>query len=250
MSLRELFTGQGRYFGLMMLLVLLVATAGCLDGADNGDAEMDENGDELEEADDGEADETESDAPDEEHDDEEQPDTDEVDDSDSTDADDDADSADENGTEDADVEDDAESVDTEDSEEVDSDIESAEADLDDEVGDESISIEEFEAFLIASGIDVQSVDHSGDTVELEYISHETTEAGIAEEIGYVSGAYAAVVDGGDDSTGMDVTIQDATGEDAAYSTVDADRAQQFVNGEITAEEFAEEVLLSLEPAEQ
>ena len=103
--------------------------------------------------------------------------------------------------------------------------------------------------LQQEAVSVSSVQSEGSTVQLTYTTFQTTEEGIAEEIGIIAGAYAYAVGDGWDKAQMQVTVQGADGSTIGSYNIQRSRAQQYIDGEITAEEYALEVLQTLETTE-
>lgn len=224
---------MGKLKTAAIALVVLVALGACLGGGgagdENGDDEINENGeneaqaaDEAqdnsgEEAD--ESDETESEA-DEAADEDDLPDTDEVDESEQ------ANEADETA------------------DETDEEIEEET----DEPSQESLQAAGpvvLESTLEDSGIMVETVEEQGNTLYVEYTTFETTEQGIAREIGAVAGAYAGISGEGYQSNQMDVSVRGADGSEIGTYQADSDDAGAYYNGEMSDEQYLQTVLETL-----
>ncbi|MFD1515140.1 FxLYD domain-containing protein [Halomarina rubra] len=104
----------------------------------------------------------------------------------------------------------------------------------------------FEEFLQSEGISVEEVAVEGDRAQIDYTMLATTQSEIVEEMGTVSGAYAALVDDGWQTSGLDATILASDGSVAGTFSLEADMAQAFANGEISNEEFGQTLIESLE----
>ena len=103
--------------------------------------------------------------------------------------------------------------------------------------------------LQQESVSVSSVESQDDIVQLTYTTVQTTESGIAEEIGKVAGAYAFAIDDGWDKQQMQVTVQAADGSTIGSYQIERSWAQQYIDSEITAEEYALRVLQTLETTE-
>lgn len=85
-----------------------------------------------------------------------------------------------------------------------------------------------------------------DVADLRYTSpFEISTDDARNQIGYIAGAYAGVIDQGWSTERLIGTVTDAN-DDRYRFEADSESAQAFINDQITAEEFAAEVLDSLE----
>lgn len=93
---------------------------------------------------------------------------------------------------------------------------------------------------------VSSIDSQGGTVQLSYTTFQTTEQGIAEEMGKVGGAFAFAIGDGWDKDQLQATVLAADGTEIGRYQIQSTWAQQYIDGEITAEEFSLRILRTLE----
>lgn len=115
--------------------------------------------------------------------------------------------------------------------------------------DTTPDVEELRAALEGQGVTVTDVERDGDTVHVSYITVETTQQDIAEEMGTVAGTYMAFIAEGDDSQQLEVTILDATEKPIGDYHVERSWAEAGNSGDMTHEEVAMEVLKTLETRE-
>lgn len=121
--------------------------------------------------------------------------------------------------------------------------------------DEQISEADFRAVLEAQGVDVVLFQRNSNEERgyvLAYRSSQTTEEGIAQEMGTVAGTWAAFVEAnGEDNVGegLIVQIQDVNGEPAGYYEIKTEWAVQYNEGELTAEEYSILILRTIEVVE-
>lgn len=108
------------------------------------------------------------------------------------------------------------------------------------------SLQAIETVIESYDITVESVEREGDTIQLSYSSTQTTQRGIAEEMGYVSGAYAGAVAEGESADRMEVEVYTVTGELAGTFHVERKWAVQYNNDEISNTEFSQRILQTLE----
>lgn len=94
------------------------------------------------------------------------------------------------------------------------------------------------------GLDVEVYDSNG-LILVDYTSTATTEEQLAEDLGGIAGAYAAMVGDGYPTDGMVIYIFAVDGTDVGYTEVDAADAQAYMDGELTGEEFGLIVLSEL-----
>lgn len=106
-------------------------------------------------------------------------------------------------------------------------------------------LEIFRTNLESQGITVTDVQRSGKQIQLTYLSVESTQSGLAEEIGYVTGAYAAAVGNGEQAQRLEVVIVDAAETPIGSFFVERDWVIQYNNGEISSEELSRRVLETL-----
>lgn len=94
------------------------------------------------------------------------------------------------------------------------------------------------------GLDVEVYDQNG-LIIVDYTSTAATETELAEDLGGISGAYAALVDDGYPTEGMTIYVYAVDDMNVGYVDVDAADAQAYMDGEITDEQYAERVLEGL-----
>lgn len=123
---------------------------------------------------------------------------------------------------------------------------SAEEEIEDSESSDEDLIPLFEALVESEGVTVETAEVQGDTFNVEYTSYSQTEAEIANEIGFVAGAYAGMVGEGHTTDGMEATILTVAGDPAGTFYVDYEWAEAFANDEISSEEFSQRVLSTLE----
>jgi hypothetical protein len=232
-TVRNLGVGIAYFFLVMMVLGALVG-----DDADDegGEATSDATADEEEEA---------AAAETEDEDDEN------ADDSEEAEADDDgAETGDENGDDPPEAVDESgedESLEAEDESE---DVEEEAEVVEDEAEEEGqITADDAEALLAANGLDV-TAHETDEGVVMEYRDVVADETELAENLGAIAGAHAAWYD--DDPSIGPLTIEmynSQTGEYAGTTSVDESTVQAYNNDEITAEEYAYELLTGLESSE-
>ncbi|MWG34799.1 hypothetical protein [Halomarina oriensis] len=117
---------------------------------------------------------------------------------------------------------------------------------------ESIDLEDedylafYESYLIGEGVDVTDTRMQESVVGVAYRTAQTTQDGLAAEMGVVGGAYAGLVGEGWETEGLFAQILDANSQRIGDFTVSAQSAQQFINGEISQDEYSLRILQSLE----
>lgn len=106
----------------------------------------------------------------------------------------------------------------------------------------------FQTTLISEGIDPDRAEHTESPVgfTVEYASTVQTQQQLVEEIGYVSGAYAAIVGEGQGEGGMIVYVYNPQGELAFTYFVNDEWAQAYYDDEMSGEEYGERILGTLE----
>lgn len=94
------------------------------------------------------------------------------------------------------------------------------------------------------GIDINVHENAEGNLEADYFSTAANEEELAEDIGFIAGSYAGVVDAGHESDHLTITVRTNAGEPIGEYRVSADDAQAYANGDITGEEFMLRVLAS------
>lgn len=107
----------------------------------------------------------------------------------------------------------------------------------------------FEMVVTDSGIDLRTAKMDDDRLVAEYYSNAQTETELAEEMGYLVGAYAGVVDEGYGGERMDVTVLAADGSTAGTFHAERGWAESYNTGEMSDEEYSQRVLQTLEANE-
>lgn len=100
------------------------------------------------------------------------------------------------------------------------------------------------------GVALQSVERSGDVLSVDYDTTATTNEEIVEEISYLVGTYADIVDDGLETDRMDVTATEPDDDsERAYWYVESDWAEAYTAGELSEEELLALVLETVEIAD-
>lgn len=95
--------------------------------------------------------------------------------------------------------------------------------------------------LESEGISVDYFSEDAGTVFLEYVSTETTEEGIAGEIGTVAGVYRNNVVDGWDVDSLEVTVLDSDEFPVGSYYIESQWVEELNSGEITQEEFLQRI---------
>jgi len=98
--------------------------------------------------------------------------------------------------------------------------------------------------LGSEGVSVAYFSEDAGTVFLEYVSTETTEEGIAGEIGTVAGIYRNGVIGGWDVDSLEVTVLDSDEFPVGSYYIESQWIDELDSGEITQEEFLQRLTSS------
>ncbi len=108
------------------------------------------------------------------------------------------------------------------------------------------SLEVLRTRIEEGGVTVTAAKRDGDQINLTYLTLEDTQAGLSEEIGYVTGVYTRSVKEGEEASRMDVTIVDAEESKIGSFHIERDWSVQYNNDEISGEEITIKVLKTLE----
>ena len=101
------------------------------------------------------------------------------------------------------------------------------------------------AGLQQEDVSVDSIERDGQNATLSYTTIQTSESGLAQEIGKVAGAYAFAVGDGWDTERLNVKVLGADGTQIGTYRVESEWAQMYMNDEISAENFSLRVLSTL-----
>lgn len=104
----------------------------------------------------------------------------------------------------------------------------------------------FAAALDAERLEVESVERVADVLAIEYVSGGLYEEGLLHGIGPIAGAYAAMLDDGDDSDALEVTILDTAPASFGAAVIEADWANEYNAGDRTSAAYGELVIASIE----
>lgn len=111
-------------------------------------------------------------------------------------------------------------------------------------------VDALEAVLAGEEIRVEAADLVEvdwvPTLELEYRVADAVERGLLDHLGLVAGAYAAVVAAGEGGERLEATLLDDAGETYGEYEVEADWAEAFDDGELSARAYADEVMVTAE----
>lgn len=100
--------------------------------------------------------------------------------------------------------------------------------------------------LQQTDVSVTTIISEGEVVRLSYTTSQTTEEGLAEEIGKVMGAFASAIGDGWDKQQLLASILVPDGTEIGRFHIQREWAHQYITGEITAEEYATKVLQTVE----
>jgi hypothetical protein len=90
-------------------------------------------------------------------------------------------------------------------------------------------------------ISVVSAETQENVVNLRYVTTATNQSDVLYEIGFVGGAYAATLDEGWDVDRMNVTAVTSAGKPVRTFYIESSWARQYINEEISTEEFVSQV---------
>lgn len=114
----------------------------------------------------------------------------------------------------------------------------AEADITDLEGLAS-TLEEYE-------MTVESVERDRDVLALEYVNTDRNDEGNVHDVALLAGGYAALVDAGYDTVALGATILDDAPASYGSATVETPHAEEYNAGELTAAEYGELVVSTIE----
>lgn len=101
------------------------------------------------------------------------------------------------------------------------------------------------AGLQQQDVSVSSIERNGPNATLSYTTIQTTESGIAQEMGTVAGAYAFAVGDGWDTERLNVRILGADGTQIGTYRVESEWARMYNSGEISSENLSLRILSTL-----
>lgn len=108
----------------------------------------------------------------------------------------------------------------------------------------SADVDDVDAFVGAVneyGLAVESVERVRDVLVIEYVTTERFDEGTLHDVATTAGAYAALVDAGDDAVALGITILDDAPESYGVATVETVWARAYNAGEFSAREYGERV---------
>ncbi|MFB1062853.1 hypothetical protein [Natrinema sp. H-ect4] len=114
----------------------------------------------------------------------------------------------------------------------------ADADISDPGGLAS-TLEEYE-------MTVESVERDRDVLTLEYVNTDRDDEGNIHDVALLAGGYAALIDAGYDAVALGATILDDAPASYGSATVETVRAAEYNTGELTAAEYGELVVSTIE----
>ncbi len=106
----------------------------------------------------------------------------------------------------------------------------------------------FEDYLENEGIDVDTLELTGENLTLVYASDETTGPALGDEIGTIAGGYVRALDQELDVARLESTITDGT-EDLATWYIREEWVNEFENGSLSPDEFTSTILGTVELVE-
>ncbi|MFC4543655.1 hypothetical protein ACFO5R_17145 [Halosolutus amylolyticus] len=95
-------------------------------------------------------------------------------------------------------------------------------------------------------IAVESIERERDVLALEYVNADHYREGDLHDVALIAGGYAALVDAGYDAVALGATILDDAPASYGSVTVETSWAEQYNEGELTAAEYGELVVKTIE----
>lgn len=117
-----------------------------------------------------------------------------------------------------------------------------EAMADAEITDE----DEFAGAFDDYALEVESVEREREILTIEYVNAEPYAEGNLHDIGPIAGAFAALLESGYDAIALGITVLDAAPASFGSASIDAEWAEEYNNGELTAKEYGELVAGTVE----
>lgn len=107
----------------------------------------------------------------------------------------------------------------------------------------------FAGRLEAHGVPVEHLaeadSHGDPALTLEYVGEPSGDRGAMHHLGVVAGTYAAAVAAVEERATLEVTLLDARSEPFGEYEIRPDWAEAYTAGDITAEEYAKEIAVTL-----
>lgn len=111
-----------------------------------------------------------------------------------------------------------------------------------EIGDP----EELASTLEEYDLVVESVERERDVLTIEYVNTDRHDEGNLHDVALIAGGYAALVDAGYDAAALGATILDDAPSSYGSATVETPWATGYNDGELTAAEYGELVVGTIE----
>ncbi|QCS42959.1 hypothetical protein [Natrinema versiforme] len=93
---------------------------------------------------------------------------------------------------------------------------------------------------------VESVERDRDVLTLEYVNTDRSDEGNVHDVALIAGGYAALLDAGYDAVALGATILDDAPASYGSATVETTHAAEYNAGELTAAEYGELVVSTIE----
>ncbi|QLK25276.1 hypothetical protein HYG81_14415 [Natrinema zhouii] len=113
-------------------------------------------------------------------------------------------------------------------------------------GAEITDPEELASTLEEYEMAVESVERDRDVLTLEYVNTDRDDEGNVHDVALLAGGYAALVDAGYDAVALGATILDDAPASYGSVTVETPHAEEYNAGELTAAEYGELVVSTIE----
>lgn len=116
-----------------------------------------------------------------------------------------------------------------------------------EMADAEITDEdEFAAAFDDYALEVESVEREQDVLSIEYVNTKLYSEGNLHDIGPIAGAFAALLDDGYDVFALGITVLDAAPASFGSASVEAEWAEAYNAGDLSAKEYGELVATTVE----
>ncbi|WP_226481900.1 hypothetical protein [Natrinema amylolyticum] len=93
---------------------------------------------------------------------------------------------------------------------------------------------------------VESVERERDVLTLEYVNTDRYDEGNVHDVALIAGGYASLVETGYDAVALGATILDDAPASYGSATVETPHAEEYNAGELTAAEYGELVVSTIE----
>ncbi|QCC57595.1 hypothetical protein NP511_03330 [Natrinema thermotolerans] len=93
---------------------------------------------------------------------------------------------------------------------------------------------------------VESIERERDVVTLEYVNTDRHDEGNIHDVALLAGGYAALIETGYDAVALGATILDDAPASYGSATVETTYAEEYNAGELTAAEYGELVVSTIE----